>query len=32
MDAGWEIEVTRYSSGNAVVALKIWYAAYRTSR
>lgn len=27
MDAGWEIEVTRYSSGNAIVAPEIWYAA-----
>ena len=27
MDDGWEIEVTRYSSGNAIVAPEIWYAA-----
>lgn len=27
MDAGWEIEVTRFSSGNAMVAPEIWYAA-----
>ena len=27
MDAGWEIEVTRYSSGKAIVAPEIWYAA-----
>lgn len=24
MDAGWEIEVTCYSSGNAIVAPEIW--------
>ena len=27
MVAGWEIEVTRYSSGNAIIAPEIWYAA-----
>ena len=29
MNGGWEIEVTRYSSGNAVVPPEIWYAAIR---
>ena len=28
MDAGWEIEVTRYGSGDALVAPEVWYAAF----
>ena len=27
MDAGWEIEVTRYANGSALVAPEVWYAA-----
>ena len=27
MDEGWEIEVTRYATGSALVAPEVWYAA-----
>ena len=27
MDAGWEMEVTRYGTGSALVAPEVWYAA-----